>query len=143
MKFIIICATLLGSFLAASISDQIAGLEAQYKTDLRGARLLPVVYAPLAKDTVENIQAYWEHSGLNRGVQADNADFLRVAAARKIVNEMLAPIEADLGRLSWSNVEGRMEKDYYDTAYAPLKVTVERLNQLDSDLHGLYSIIQP
>ncbi len=135
MKLLIICAVLCGSFLAAaaaapeSISDRIRALEVQYRAALGdGVTLLPddAKVKLLAASTVENFVHY--QGMVPAGVGADNPDFLRIAAARTLVFNMLNDIAAE---------------DQIAPGADFLKKKYEDLGALVDAICALYGQIQP
>ena len=168
MKFIIICTTLLGSFLTAAaapaavtitdqvtaaattavpaavnISDQIKSLEGQYNNALDGVRLLPENYADHAASAAENIASYLDSAMIKPGVTADNRNFLRVAAASKIVFDLVNLINTEIHTLSERETFGTISRAVYQQEVKPLNARIGWLNQLIDALYELYPVIQP
>ena len=145
MKFIIICATLLGSFLAASVTDELRKLEETYRTPgglvkllPDGVTLLPVNYKEWAAETVKHFYTF-EGTVVKQGVRADNQDFLRVAAAHTIVRCMLngiVPLSQQKEKREVGPIASLLQA-------MQLKRMGAILRQLEEAIYGLYETIQP
>ena len=133
MKLLIVCASILGSLLAAaagpeSISDQIRALDVQYRAALGDQVTLLLDDAEvnrLAASTVEHFDAYL--GMVPAGVKVDNPDFLRVAAVRNLVCNMI----------------NAMGDERFDPGADWLKARYTELDKLDGAIFALYGKIQP
>ncbi len=148
MKFLIICAALLGSFLAASVTDELRRLEDAYRTpgDLTllpdGVTLLPINYEELAAEAVENFPTF-EGIVVKPGVKSDNQEFLLVAAAHTIVRSMLMNVQDEketLLKKQKAKTIGPIDLHLQAKQFDMMEILLRKLNE---DIYGLYGTIQP